>query len=127
MKTAEEIQSALAHCYGTQNYHRFSSLFRKHVLTDGVHMLCEMADCYWLMDAIASYHDAAQKDEMLRDMQFWTLTVTDGKATLICERDTNDVAFKQEIPYTDFPLDTIKFYVNRADEDLWVIMLPSEN
>ena len=127
MKTAEEIQSVLNHCYGTEGYHRWSSLFRNHVLTDGTKLLCEMADCYWLMDAIASYHKSAMKDEMLQDIQFWTLTVNGTEATLICERDTDNIAFKQTIPYTDFPLKEIKLYVSRADENLWVILLPSEN
>ena len=42
-------------------------------------------------------------------------------ATLYCERDTNDVAFKQEIPFTDFPLDEIQLYLANG-----VLLLPSE-
>jgi len=127
MITAAELQDALNQAIGTGHYYRWSPLFRNHVLTDGTNFLAENAECYWLMDAIASYHAKAMKDPMLQDMQFWTLTVKDGKATLICERDTDDVAFKQEIEYTDFPLSEIKMWVERADQNTWVILLPSEH
>jgi hypothetical protein len=147
MKSKEEIEAGLAGFYGTEQYHRFSILFKNHVLTDGVKWLCDNADCFWLMDVIASYHAKCMKDPkgMLQDMQFWTLTVhpkieeakpmtigavMKGKpkpmATVICERDTGDVAITQKIPHTDFPLPEIKLYCSRADENLWVIMLPSE-
>ena len=126
MLTASEIKSGLVQFYGTENYHRWSPLFSGHLLTDGVNWLCENADCFWLVDAIASYHAEAMKDEMMRDMQFWTLKVKDGKATLIGERDTGNVAFTQEIPFTDFPLDEIKIWVSRADPTNMVLMLCGE-
>ena len=149
MKSKEEIEAELAGFYGTEQYHRFSGLFRKHVCTDGVKFLCDSCQSWWLLDVIASYHAKCMKDPkgMLQDMQFWTLTVhpkieveTGGRvlfqqlpkgkpkpmATVICERDTGDIAIKQKIPYTNFPLPEIKLYCSRADENLFVIMLPSE-
>jgi hypothetical protein len=146
MKTKEEIETGLANFYGTEQYHRFSILFKNHVITDGVKWLCENADCFWILDIIGSYHAKCMKDPkgMLQSMQFWTLTVhpkvevkpmtvgavLKGKpkpmATIICERDTGDVAITQKIPYTDFPLPEIKLYCSRADENLFVVMLPSE-
>jgi len=143
MKSKEEIEAGLAGFYGTEQYHRFSILFKNHVMTDGVKWLCENAGCFWLLDIIASHAKTCRNDPkgMLQDMQFWTLTVhpkievpvgtvMKGKpkpmATVICERDTGDVAIKQKIPYTDFPLPEIKLYCSRADENLFVIMLQSE-
>ena len=64
---------------------------------------------------------------MLNDMQFWTLTVTGSEATLICERDTDNVAYTEHINFTDFPLASVKFYVAPADEKTMVIYLPSEH
>jgi hypothetical protein len=147
MKSKEEIEAGLAGFYGTEQYHRFSILFRKHVCTDGVKFLCDACQSWWLLDIIGSYHAKCMKDPkgMLQDMQFWTLTVhpkietkpmtigavmNQGKpkpmATVICERDTGDIAIKQKIPYTDFPLPEIKLYCERAGENLFVIMLPQE-
>ena len=42
-------------------------------------------------------------------------------AVLYCDRDANDVAFKQEIPFTDFPLEAIQLYLSNG-----VLLLPSE-
>ena len=130
MKTKEEIEAGLAGFYGTEQYHRFSILFKNHVLTDGVKWLCENAGCYWLVEAIASHHVSCMRDpkDMLQNMQFWTLkrNKTGRGAKLICERDTGDIAITQKIPYTDFPLPEIKLYCQRADEKTFVIMLVNE-
>jgi hypothetical protein len=37
---------------GTEKYYRIS---RKHLLTDGTKYLAEEAECFWMMDAIASH------------------------------------------------------------------------
>ena len=45
------------------------------------------------------------------EFQVWTLTVRPDKtATLACDDGNGNVVFSKEIPYTDFPLDTIKLY-----------------
>jgi hypothetical protein len=125
MKTAHEIINGLAHCTGSQEWHRWSVLFRHHVLTDGVKYLCDSADCYWLVDAIASYTAEHQNEEF----QCWNLEVKDGKAIL--EGHGGAWRETQEIGYTDFPLPDIKLYCNLGSLDgvnpVWVIMLPSEN
>jgi len=129
--TAEELEHSLAGFTGTEAYHRWSPLFPKHVLTDGVKFLCEHggnSGAYWLADLIASYHAKAMKDKSLRDIQFWTLKVDFEKksAVAICERDTDDVAFKQKIEYTDFQLPEVKLYVQPTGNDEFCILLPSE-
>jgi len=123
-----ELQANLNQFTGTEQYHRFSGLFHKHLLTDGAKYLAEKAGAYWLMDAIASHHGSCMKDKsgMLQEMQFWMLTVKGNKATLICERDTDNVAITQKIPFTDFPLESIKLYCAPCDDTNFVIMLPSE-
>lgn len=128
--TKEELENGLAQFYGTENWHRYSPLFRKHLLTDGVKYLCDKAGSYWILDIICSHHSKCMKDPkgMLRSMQFWTLTKNKkgSGAKIICERDTGDVAITQKIPYTDFPLDEIKLYVQPMGDGNFVIMLPSE-
>lgn len=126
--TAEELKSALNHFNGTKRHHGGCIMSRKHVLTDGVKFLCDNASCYWLADLITSYHSQAMRDEMLRDMQFWTLKVnlSTHTAVAICERDTGNIAFQQTIEYTDFPLEEVKIWVAPAGEGKWVLMLNSE-
>lgn len=116
---AKQLEIDLASFTGTEQYHRYWMGLK---LTDGAKYLADQAGAYWLMDAIASYQPEAMRDPMLCEMQFWKLKVNaDKSATLTCERDTDDVAFKQEIGYTDFPLDSVKVYVQNG-----VILLPSE-
>lgn len=120
MNTVAEINAALEQCYGSENFYRhpFSGL----VFTDGISCLVCMANCMWLVDAIGSHQKRCMKDESLRDMQFWTLKrVGDNKFDLICERDTDDVAFKQRIEFSNFPLDEIKLWVENN-----TLYLPSE-
>jgi len=106
---------------GTNHYYRHWAM--RLVYTDGVKYVANDADAYWLLDAISSYQTRTfLKDPMLQEFQVWKLTVNaNDTVTLVCERDTNDVVLSQEIAYTDFPLDEIKFYLVEG-----VLMLPSE-
>jgi hypothetical protein len=126
MLQVDDLRSGLTQFNGTETYHRFSILYANVVCTDGAIWLAEKAECYWLMELIASYQKKCLKDESLSHIQFWTLKVNpDKSATIICERDTDDVFLTQEIPYTDFPISEQKLYVGR-EGSLSVILLPSE-
>ena len=137
MLTPDALKNALAQFYGTEQWHRWSILFNHHLLTDGVKWLCDNAGndgAYWLVDAITSHHGKCMKDPMLRDMQFWTLKTDVEKhtAVLTCERDENNVAFRQVIPYTDFQLPEIKIWVAPSGPGSdgkmeYVLYLPSEH
>jgi hypothetical protein len=131
--TVTQIERALAHCSGTEpgGYLRHKPFGgRGIVLAQGARFLAERVGAWWLMDAILSHQPEARKDEMLRDFQIWRLRVKDKAAVLTCERDTDDVAITQEIPYTDFPLDEVKLYLELGSADGvnpdYVLMLPSE-
>ena len=83
--------------------------------------MAQKGEAYWLIDAIASY----QIYPYVRNLgiQFWKLAVNqeNNTATLICERDKNDVVVKQEIGFTEFPLENITLYLAER-----TLMLPSE-
>jgi hypothetical protein len=105
------------------------------VLTDGAKFVAENGGAhgaFWLMDAIASHQPKALKNEMLRDIQFWTLEVTekDGRksAVLTCRVDSGENPFiTQKIEYTDFDLPKIDLWVEPLDENTYVILLPNEH
>lgn len=126
--TPQELQANLDMHTGTDGYIRWSALFRNFVLTDGTMYLAENAGAYWLMDAIAS-HIASYKEEgfvvakLVKGMEGkligapdWVLTLDDGNGRVLAS---------QEIEYSDFPLDSISLYVI-PQENLWIILLPSE-
>ncbi len=116
---APELERSLSQFIGTTEYYRhWSGIF---VYTDGVRFLAENAGAHWLLDLIASWQKRAMKDRMLREFQLWELRVTRPAAVVVCLRDTDDEAFRQQIPFTDFPLTFVKLYLESE-----VLMLPSE-
>jgi len=128
-------QSELDQFTGTERYTRWSLLFGRMVLTDGAKFVAENGGgngAFWLMDAIASHQPKALKNEMLRDIQFWTLEVKEKNgrksAVLTCRTDSGEKpVITQRIEYTDFDLPKIDLWVEPLDENTYVILLPSEH
>jgi len=119
-KSNQEILDIIQCSTGTTAYHKFSPVTAL-VATDGVIALAQAAECYWLLDIIASYQYNRELDPAF---QVWKLTVNAKNRRAII-RGYNDSGEKpivtQCIDYTDFPLDEIKLYVCNG-----VILLPSE-
>src|SRR6185436_18210885 len=101
-------------------------------ITEGAKFLADACGAYWLLDIIASYQIHCRRDPMLAEFQIWTLrklpASSENMAIVECWRDTDDRAFFQLIPYTDFPLGqpgdaepAIKLYCENG-----VICLPAE-
>ena len=113
MSLKEELQ----HFIGTEHYYKnfFGTRF-----TDGVAHLAERANCFWLIDLVSS-----RQTKVIRviPFQIWTLKVNPDKSCVVTMReDTGEPArVRQEIPYTDFPMDEIKLYYIDG-----VLLLPSE-
>lgn len=90
--------------------------------TDGVKYLAENAGAYWLLDMIAAWQKRTRKDSRLRGFQLWILEVQpDHRAILNCYADPNDLRFLVRIPFTDFPLPSLKLYLENG-----VLCLPKE-
>lgn len=95
---------------GSENYYRHWS--RRFVYTDGIRYLAEEAKAYWLLDAIASFQPQLVKNPRLAEFQLWTLEVRDHHGLLVCREDSSvKPAVVFDIEYTDFPLPTIRLYV----------------
>jgi hypothetical protein len=116
---------------GSENWHRHG-MQRRLIYTDGVQYLAEQGGAYWLIDAIASYVNSRQMgaaqlaDGRLHTVQFWRLTVRDGRGLLECYADSGvPPCITQEIEYTDFPLPAVKLFMT-FDGEHWCLMLPSE-
>jgi len=110
----------LAQFTGTERWYRHS-INRSILYTDGAQYVAEHGEAYWLLDEIALIQPYDQ-NVAAEEFQVWTLTVRPDKTvTLTCDDGNGNVVFSKEIPYTDFPLDTIKLYFANN-----VIHLPSE-
>ncbi|MFI4854690.1 MAG: DUF6876 family protein [Phycisphaerales bacterium JB065] len=109
-------------------------LNRRVIYTPGVRYLAEQAGAYWLLDIIASYLGspemtrAISDDPRLGSLQFWRLDVhPEGGATVLCRADSGEEsAIRQDIAFTDFPLDYVDVWVG-FDGEHWTLYLPSEH
>lgn len=108
----------LAGFIGTEHYYPHSLL--RHILyTDGVQFLAEKAGAYWLIDKIATLQ--LEPKIKAEEFQLWKLVVKDDAGILTCDDGDGRIVHKEEIGFTDFPLDEISIFF--ADN---VIHLPSE-
>jgi len=97
--------------------------------TEGIQYMAEKGGAYWLIDEIAFFqrHKRIRMTPMLQDFQLWELTVKekDGRrsAVLTMRADSDQgTVIRKKIPYTDFPLDYIKLYVEGD-----TLLLPTEH
>jgi len=125
MKTVEEIRRNMAQAIGSMSYikHQYGI-----IMTDGVNQLRQDADAFWLIDAIGSYFSKYKQE-----FQVWELAVNLDKRTavLTMKEDTHQPNLvTQIISFTDFPLDSVKFYLQLGSLDgytpNYILMLPSE-
>ncbi|MCD8503557.1 MAG: hypothetical protein LRY53_08120 [Burkholderiaceae bacterium] len=111
--------SQLSSFTGTSCYYR---LTRRHLLTDGTKFLADKASAYWLMDAAASHLDEIGTEDWFVLVR---LEVNNSHATMIYEDGNGHEHARQQIEYTDFPMESIELYAS-WDGEHWIIMLPSE-
>lgn len=121
MKDQNEIQSELPYFTGTTAYYR--TMFPRVVLTDGAHFVREACEAYWLIDAICTHLIGREARDNFASVK---LIVKDHGGILTLDDGNGHIFARQEIEYTDFPLDSIGFYAE-YDGLRWVLLLPSEH
>ena len=113
-----ELESGLTMHTGSTRWFRHWT--RRLVYTEGVQYLAETASAYWLIDLIASW--CPQPSIRQEDFVVWKLAVKpDRTATAIADDGNGRELARQDIPWTDFPLDEVSLYL--TDNTL---LLPSE-
>ena len=114
MLSKKEIQEGLAQCHCSENYWKNDALCFQY--TDGIKFLHESCEAYWLLIAISGY---SRKEPF----QLWQLKVKENcSAVLTMREDTGQpTKVRQEIVYTDFPLQEISIYLIDG-----ILLLPSE-
>jgi hypothetical protein len=114
---------------GTEHYHQWSILFQRMYLSDGAKYVADSCGAYWLMDIIAStQHLKVMKENAefqvwrlryIESSHSWQVTCTDGGRF----HGNNALLYKQNIPYSDFPLpEGVEIWVEQN-----VLLLPSEH
>jgi len=124
MENPEVIRETLIQATGTENYWRAFPQNDKFLFTDGVKLMAEMCEAFWLITAVFSW----QCEDKVKDepFQVWILQFKDkaegDDVFLICEDGNKKELVRQYISYTDFPLrEGIKLYLSGG-----VLLLPSE-
>lgn len=106
-------KESLRQFHGTEQYYRH---WLGYLYTDGVHHVAQEGGANWLLDAIFSY----RRKEVF---QIWELRVSSDKKAVLTMKEDSDKPFlvSQSFDYTDFPLESITFYLIDT-----VLLLPSE-
>ena len=102
-------------CNGTDKYTMYKQPWAMAYLTDGIVLMCETFQCYWLIDVILSYQTKEWKLKhpvAEHPVQYWTIKVAEDSS---CEvymdyiEGIHDI--HQKIEFTDFPIKekTIKY------------------
>lgn len=109
------------HFTGTENWYRHG-IVRTVLYTDGAKYVADAGGAYWLLDEIA-LAQKFNKAVAAQEFQHWKLTVADDKsARLVCEDGNGGQVYAKRIPFTDFPLPEVRFFVENN-----TILLPSEH
>jgi hypothetical protein len=116
--TRQKLLDGLAQQIGSEAVFRHWS--RRLVYTEGVQFLAEQAGAYWLIDLIASWcvDPRIQANEFVH----WKLTVNADRTAIALADDGNgNEILRQNISFTDFPLDEITLFLTDR-----TLLLPSE-
>lgn len=107
-------------CNGTDQYHQYNFITASAILTDGIKLMAEVYNAFWLIDLILSYQTKAWKKEhppIEYPLQYWFLKKHEqgNGCTVWMEYIDGIPAIKQEIEYTDFPEAEFKLKYNAYD------------
>ena len=111
----------MAQCSGTEQYHRTHPGL---LATDGAKYLADAAGAYWLLDIVWSVLRKITDEFAVLEL---TLEKGSSRAEVMIHdgREPKTIYHRQSIPYTDFPLPTIKLYLQENGLER-VVMLPGE-
>ena len=118
--TPGELCRNLAQFSGTERYYRTHPGL---LATDGAKYLADQAEAYWLLDIIWSV-----LPKITDEFAVLELSVQDNRRAAVVIHDGREPQtsyHEQDIPWTDFPLEQMKLYIQQNGHER-VVMLPSE-
>ena len=127
-ETLEQLKAEkLDYHYGTDAYHRTNMFVRKVIHTDGIAALAEEAQCYWLLDILATeFYDALKPLEP--DSYYINIDCKDTKVDITMLDYRSNVIYKRHVGYTDLPSGKLTLKAGwQGKEGYLVLCLPSED
>jgi hypothetical protein len=122
ISTTDQRKAAIEHALAQHSgsLERFRHWTRRIIYTPGVEDMAKICNAYWLIDLVASHQ--ITPSVRAEEFQVWTLTVAADHTAVASADDGNgrEVA-RQDIEFTDFPLDQIKLYLAEG-----TLLLPGE-
>lgn len=118
MMNQKELLKALDELTPTYHYYE---LYPQVILTDAVMYLMEAASCYWLGNIVWSYQSHKKIKGQAFQVYDLKVNLTTKKAKLTVTDGNYKVLYKQNIPFTTFPLKSLRLYYCNN-----VLMLSSE-
>ena len=116
MKTKDEILNTLPYFTCTEQYWRVTPSLK---MTDGAKFIRDACEAYWLIGDIDIYSKAI-KDQYFQTWELKRVDQTDAFNLIATDGNENEI-YKVKVPYSDFPLDSIKFFLIDG-----ILLLPSE-
>jgi hypothetical protein len=122
--TIKDLNDEFAGFTGTEHYYRH--WIPEFVYTDGIKMMAENYQAYWLIDIVLSYQSKLKEYKF----QIWEIECeTDSvnkRANVIMRPDSDEpIVVNQHIAFTTFPEGKLKMYYI-DDGSNKVLLLPSE-
>ena len=116
--TPDELHMNLAQFSGTEHYHRTHPGL---LATDGAKYLADQAGAYWLLDIIWSVLSKISDEFAVLE-----LNVQDNRRAAVVIHDGREPQtsyHEQDIPWTDFPLERIKLYLQQNGRERVVMLI----
>jgi hypothetical protein len=128
MKDQEKLQVLNDYentCNGTNEFHQFKALNAAALLSDGVLLMIDTFESYWLIDLILSYQTKAFKKAnppIENPIQYWVIDVKeDNSCEVYMEYHEGIKVISQKIEYTDFPVINKTIIYNAYDAVICLI------
>lgn len=117
-KLRNEIRNELSYFIGTEKYYK---VYPNLIITDGIKFLAERAECFWLIDLVYSYQSLAKVKKEPFQVYELDVDLNTQMAKMVCSDGNDNILQTQFIPFTTFPLESIKLYFTDG-----ILLLPSE-
>ena len=117
-KLRKEIKTELAFFTGSEKFYK---AYPNLIITDGVKFLAERAEAFWLIDLVFSYQTIAKVKKEPFQVYELTVDLNTKSSKMVCTDGNENILYTQNIPFTTFPLESIKLYYTDG-----TILLPSE-
>jgi hypothetical protein len=115
-----ELKKELKNFCGSEVLYQYSFLWINFYYSEGCRFVFESAKSYWLLNLIASWQDSIL--DVDKAFQTWELKkISDKNWVIKCTDGNKRELCRQELSYSDFPLDHIKLWLVNG-----VLMLPTE-